>query len=73
MSRIGFLLVALFLSKPLLVSGQESERRRVIRTDALWPVFDIARQTKGIQICFQGLAKIGGTGGVSNGSIELDD
>ena len=58
MSRIGFLLVALFLSKPFLVSGQESDRRRVIRTEAVWPAFDVTRQTKGIQIGLQGLGKI---------------
>lgn len=58
MSRIGFLLVAFLLGKPLVVSGQESDRRRVIRTEALWPAFDVARQTKGIQIGLQGLGKI---------------
>ncbi len=58
MSRVGFLLAALFLSKPFLVSGQESGRRRVIRTEAMWPAYDFARQTKGIQIGLQGLGKI---------------
>jgi hypothetical protein len=58
MSRAGFFLIVLFLSKPLLVSGQESERRRVIGAEELWPAFDVARQSKGIQIGLQGLWKI---------------
>jgi hypothetical protein len=58
MSRIGFLLIVLLLGKPLLVSGQEVERRRVIRTEALWPAFVAAKLTKGLQIGLQGLGKI---------------
>lgn len=58
MSRVGYLLIVLFLSKPFLVSGQESERRRVIRTEVHRPAFDVARQTQGIQIGLYGLGKI---------------
>jgi hypothetical protein len=46
-----------FLGWPLL-SGQENERRRVIRSEALWPEFDLAGQSKGIQIALQGLGRM---------------
>lgn len=57
MSRILIPLVVLFLGWPLL-SGQENERRRVIRSEALWPEFDLARHSKGIQIALQGLGRM---------------
>lgn len=57
MSRILLLLMVLLVGRSLL-SGQESERRRVIRPEALWPVLDVGRQSQGVRIGLEGLGRM---------------
>lgn len=54
MSQISLLLIVLLIGMPL-VSGQESERRRVVRSEALWPEFDAGVLTRGVQLGLRGL------------------
>lgn len=57
MSRILFSLILLFGSG-LLLPAQENERRRPVRLEAVWPMFQPGQQGQGVRIGLHGLAQM---------------